>query len=316
MKCLVCQSDSKKIYDLPSEKIRKNLSDYYSEKVPEVIKILDYQMFECTKCSLVFANPASPGNNEFYVWISRHNSYYPTARWEWDLLLDYIQINSSKKLLEIGSGDGKFLRLCVEKYPEKFFEGIDTNPEQVVKCKKLGINCYCGELKDYSKTHKNKFDLIVAFHCLEHVDDPLELIKQCKKMLNKNGKILISTPFRLEKDFWFDIMDHPPHHLTRWNKSAYTELAHQANLKSSFYMPFAPNSLVRALYATFVKFYGKKEVSKKMLIVSMLRHPLFFFSCFLGHLLIKSDFFLEKENGKFELKRFKPNTVVLVELGE
>jgi len=40
------------------------------------------------------------------------------------------------------------------------------------------------------------FDIVIAHHVLEHIKDPLGLIEEIKKMLNENGRILITVPNR------------------------------------------------------------------------------------------------------------------------
>ena len=39
-----------------------------------------------------------------------------------------------------------------------------------------------------------KYDIIVLVGTLEHMDNPLQVLKVCKKHLNKNGKIIATVP--------------------------------------------------------------------------------------------------------------------------
>ena len=38
------------------------------------------------------------------------------------------------------------------------------------------------------------FDIIIAYHVIEHVADPIKFIEDIKLKLNKNGKVIIGTP--------------------------------------------------------------------------------------------------------------------------
>jgi len=43
---------------------------------------------------------------------------------------------------------------------------------------------------------ENQFDLIICYHILEHVIEDRKAIKELKRVLRPNGKILIQTPFK------------------------------------------------------------------------------------------------------------------------
>ena len=54
------------------------------------------------------------------------------------------------------------------------------------------VNYY---LKDVYEYHTNeKYDFIVMGEVLEHVEDPVALLKKLNSLLNNNGKAFISTP--------------------------------------------------------------------------------------------------------------------------
>ena len=40
----------------------------------------------------------------------------------------------------------------------------------------------------------NFFDTILMFHVLEHLDDPVKTLKEIRRILKPNGKLIISTP--------------------------------------------------------------------------------------------------------------------------
>ena len=46
----------------------------------------------------------------------------------------------------------------------------------------------------FSKLGNQKFDLILIISVLEHLDNPVEVLKKCKNILKPNGKILINVP--------------------------------------------------------------------------------------------------------------------------
>jgi len=56
-----------------------------------------------------------------------------------------------------------------------------------------------------------------AFHVLEHTTDPLGFLRALAACVRAGGELLLSVPFRDRT--WredFEVLEHPPHHLTRW----------------------------------------------------------------------------------------------------
>ena len=90
---------------------------------------------------------------------------------------------SLKSVLEIGPGDGVFLRE-IDKL-KKFFYDLNPSVNRNLKKKFTFINI--------NKT-KKKFDLICASHVLEHVLNPYLFLKNIKNHLSKNGVIFLEVP--------------------------------------------------------------------------------------------------------------------------
>jgi len=98
-----------------------------------------------------------------------------------------------KRVLDVGCGTGNFAREIAKK-DAKYVLGIDyadeaikiaekNNKEKNLKFKKL----------DVIKLDE-KFDIIVSIGTIEHMDNPIKIIKKLKSCLNKNGKIILTTP--------------------------------------------------------------------------------------------------------------------------
>ena len=53
----------------------------------------------------------------------------------------------------------------------------------------------CTDVMNLSNTiNHNSVDAIIAGELLEHLLDPISFLKECNKVLKKNGKIVLSTP--------------------------------------------------------------------------------------------------------------------------
>ncbi len=98
----------------------------------------------------------------------------------------------SKKVLEVGCGTGNFAFKAAKKGANVF--AIDYSNEAIeiakkkYKLKNLEYQCI-----DVNKI-KDDFDVIVSIGTLEHMNDPLKMLKFLKSLLKKNGKIIITSP--------------------------------------------------------------------------------------------------------------------------
>ena len=101
-------------------------------------------------------------------------------------------IPKKSRVLEIGSGHGFFLEIM--KTNGFDIIGYDISKEQRKKSKKItNVPVY-----DVNMSEKislgDKFDIVISFHTLEHIADPITLLKNIKKLLKPKGKILIEVP--------------------------------------------------------------------------------------------------------------------------
>lgn len=93
----------------------------------------------------------------------------------------------NKDLLDYGCGWGGFLQTVKNTKSLSGFEIRQECLNYLKNKKKIKI------ITDL-KNHKFKFDIITLFHVLEHLPNPLEILKNLKKNLKLNGKIIIEVP--------------------------------------------------------------------------------------------------------------------------
>ena len=112
-------------------------------------------------------------------------------------ILDQINNRNIRnlKILDVGCGGGIICEPLARLGAK--VTGIDFVPNNIIAAKihskknKLKIKYIC---KDVEKSKiDEKFDIILMFEVLEHLDDWKKIFKKIKKNLNKNGIIIIST---------------------------------------------------------------------------------------------------------------------------
>lgn len=109
-----------------------------------------------------------------------------------------------KKILEIGSGLGALAKLLLDRGCRDY-QGLEMDKE-IVNFTKQTIGDYFqnSSLQDFAACSTEKFDLILAFEVLEHLDDPLSAIAQIKSLLNANGVFVGTSPFPFRKNVLAD----------------------------------------------------------------------------------------------------------------
>ena len=198
----------------------------------------EFNIVKCKDCGLVFINP-QPSQEEL-------KKYYPNSYFTHNLK----ENNLKEKIREIiyktyhGPDNNLFLKLLL--FPYHNLRGIPYkkngnildigcgNGRFLLDCKKLGWNAYGIEIdkeaaeiakknriKIFSSLKKarfkdNLFDTITIWDALEHMPDPMSSFLEIKRILKKNGNLIIEIPnidslaYKLFKDKWFGL-DCPRH---------------------------------------------------------------------------------------------------------
>lgn len=101
------------------------------------------------------------------------------------------------QILDIGSADGMFSRVIFDKSGAKNLIGIDVLKKSVAWANKhwarYPMKFYVGDAHklDYKA---GTFDAVFALEVLEHVHKPVEVFKEVKRILNKNGYAVFLVP--------------------------------------------------------------------------------------------------------------------------
>lgn len=96
-----------------------------------------------------------------------------------------------KKLLDIGCGIGVLVDLAEEKGFEAM--GIDVSKEAIRAARENFKGKFVvGKFEKYR--FREKFDVIVLNHILEHISEPMEFLAKTKNLLTKKGIVVICSP--------------------------------------------------------------------------------------------------------------------------
>ena len=264
LSCPLCGNPNKLIEDsIDTHELKRIWQEQTSHLATsvDISRIIDsiakINYHKCSKCDLGFFNPQIPGDDQFYGDLAQDSFYYlHEGKSEFDYSAK--QITNGSSVLDVGSGRGVF-----SKYLDSSIDylGLELSSEAVQLAKEDQINILNLTIEDFVKTTQEKFDFIVSFQVLEHIEDIESFMNSIKELLKEDGKIIFAVPNNQSfiRKTPNHILNLPPHHLLHWNRKSLTFLASHHNLKvNDIFCERVSNVHLRSfLYSTIYDFIRK-----------------------------------------------------------
>ena len=185
--------------------------------------LASFELRRCDRCSLQFFRPDFlAGSPALYAKLEKFDWYYMPKKWEHDVAMH--DINSASNGIEIGCGFGDFVaRVGSEKHIH--FEGCEQNPSAVDIARQKGLVVHLDNIENLASARPNGYDSVCSFQVLEHVRRPGTFLNAACAILRPGGKLMLGLPnaasfLRLQ----FNLLDLPPHHMTRWTENVLLRL--------------------------------------------------------------------------------------------
>ena len=105
----------------------------------------------------------------------------------------------NKSIIDFGSGYGDF----ISKFKKNKIAAIEKRADCINHLKKRKIETY-----DNLSDIKKKYDVVTFFNSLDHLESPELILKEIKKIINKNGKIIIEVPNANNLLFTLDVKEY------------------------------------------------------------------------------------------------------------
>ncbi len=168
-------------------------------------------------------------------------------------LKDLLAAYAHKDVLDIGCGQGKYLKILKDLSCNA--TGIDINSEQIEKLKEQGYTAYTLAEIPQDK----KYDLILMAHIVEHLtpEELVNFLDTYLAMLKEDGKLIVVTPV-LGARFYYDATHIRPYYpQSLWMMMGNLDTAH--SFRSKFCMDlediyfFRDSYRLREVRAYYVK---------------------------------------------------------------
>lgn len=193
------------------------------------------EIHRCHTCGFGFPVPYAAGDAEFYNLVSGETPHYPVDRWEFHRTLDVLNgLPGELRLLEVGAGDGAFLKALRGRPGGERFNvlALEYDRGALAQLRQRGFDARAGSLSDL--TSDEQFDAICMFQTLEHMERVADVFKELREALRPGGHIFISVPHGPSVDQQEELVglwDMPPKHCGRWTLASFRAACARAELE-------------------------------------------------------------------------------------
>ena len=185
----------------------------------------------CSKCGHLYLNPRPAPADLGVIYPSTYYAFsenqsgnpivgYFRKFWEARKVASFRKTIGSgrKKILDVGCGEGRFLSILKE-FGSSDWElvGMDLDRKAVERCRQRGFRAEVSRIEDFRPA--DRFDVVIMFQLIEHVEDPRVIAKQVHSILNPGGFFIVETPNPAGLDYqWFKKSYWGHYHFPRhWN---------------------------------------------------------------------------------------------------
>jgi SAM-dependent methyltransferase len=195
-----------------------------------------FEVKECSGCGVGWTSPV-PGDMEQY-YPRRYRRYVPAVAWMLSRLYGWrvrkwCRGNRSPgKAIEIGCGDGVILA-ALRRRGWTVCGTERTDAMAATARERYGIRVYVSPERPVPG--HDCYDLIVLFQVLEHLNDPVEALRNARDLLANRGRIIVGVPnlaswqARLGRDKWLHL--DVPRHLVHFTPKSLAGVAKRVGLR-------------------------------------------------------------------------------------
>lgn len=252
----------KEIHPLDNAVFQSKISDLWDRNTAELIS--------CDSCGFYFVSPFVAGDTGFYS-LFYNSDKYPAWKWEYNVAESYIKEKyasdiDSKEVLEIGAGNGAFIKVLLKIIPPTNITATEYSDYGIEILSSFKVRVVSVDIRDEEfRSDSKKYDVIAMFQILEHLDNYRDLFEVIDNKLRDGGLLIIAVPNALRTNFdelygaW---IDYPPMHISRWTLKSFEKLAENMNYNLSLHQIEPQNGWKKFLQFVLYRYTLKTKKSK------------------------------------------------------
>lgn len=184
---------------------------------------------ECPNCRIRWYGPARLGESDYYEVLGRiFPWYYSGDTWDKRIALSHLVEIGLSTVVEIGCGSGAFLQAMKDRGITGI--GIDINEQAVQEAQTRGLQASLPSAQSIRRC-----DALCLFQTIEHVEDPVEFLKEYLALYSPRGVLLSAPAFCSLLGYTSDPLVWPPHHRSAWSERGFAALARKVGLRLQQY---------------------------------------------------------------------------------
>ena len=124
---------------------------------------------------------------------SNHAGIYEMCKKDYPDILEELEKEPFRDLLDAGCGPAPMISLLAEKYPDRHYTGLDLTPAMIEQAKKKNISnatFVVGDCENFP-FENDSFDAIICSMSFHHYPDPQAFFDSVKRCLRPNGRLIL-----------------------------------------------------------------------------------------------------------------------------
>ena len=168
------------------------------DSVPVWFKAWDHSIHACHKCNFMFALPLAKTQkllyeSDYYCEFIQRDKQADMLQFYSGILEELKRMTPGRRLLDAGCGVGGFLHFAEKSgWSVSGIDASETGVRYAVETYHLDVAL--ADLNNY-ELPPNTYDVIWAFHIVEHLSDPIHFIRSAAAALKPNGIFYLGLPF-------------------------------------------------------------------------------------------------------------------------
>ena len=174
-------------------------------------KFVDWRIIRCKACKLLYIHPlpstaqliddaekahSGRGKEEIQNYFRAHNilNNKDAVIKEFTEILELLEREvQGRRLLDIGSGDGTFGALAIQRGWD--VTALDFSKNAALHARKAyNLETVTNEFPCEELQNQNKFDAITMLDFLEHVRNPKDSVAEANRLLKEGGLLFVNSP--------------------------------------------------------------------------------------------------------------------------
>ena len=219
-----------------------------------------------------------------YIPSYKDSAFSQVQYWSWgfrylggmQVVLDQLKKEVFESLLDVGCGDGRFLREVTNHYPDIKSLGVDYSEQAIRLAKAMNPSLHYRATNILDERLFEQFDVVTLVEVLEHIPPAQvpDFIQAAATLVKPNGKVILTVPHSNQRV--------QEKHYQHFTSQKLKELL-APHFRELEFLPFDPVSKVFSLLVRIFGGSGKNYVITNSQLLS------WFYQVYINHYLYTND---------------------------